>query len=144
MWEESKLPDGKLLIPGVITHGSNFVEHPEAIAQRIGRFAQVVGRENVIAGADCGFASFLDHLRSASHRRVVQAGVTGGRRPPRDEGVVGPGVESRCSRTNLGPAISFENRVWTSRRRIPGVQDMPKLAPLRRRCFSTHAARRVA
>ena len=44
----------------------------------------------------------LDHLRSASHRRVVQAGVTGGRRPPRDEGVVGPGVESRCSRTNLG------------------------------------------
>jgi 5-methyltetrahydropteroyltriglutamate--homocysteine methyltransferase len=58
VWEESKLPDGKLLIPGVITHGSNFVEHPEAIAQRIGRFAQVVGRENVIAGADCGFASF--------------------------------------------------------------------------------------
>ena len=52
-----KLPEGKLLIPGVITHASNFVEHPEAIAQRIGRFAEV-GRENVIAGADCGFASF--------------------------------------------------------------------------------------
>ena len=58
VWEEVKLPDGKVVIPGVITHGSNFVEHPEAIAQRIGRFAQVVGRENVIAGADCGFASF--------------------------------------------------------------------------------------
>jgi 5-methyltetrahydropteroyltriglutamate--homocysteine methyltransferase len=58
VWEEVKLPDGKALIPGVITHGSNFVEHPEAIAQRIGRFAAVVGRENVIAGADCGFASF--------------------------------------------------------------------------------------
>ena len=58
VWEEVKLPEGKALIPGVITHGSNFVEHPEAIAQRIGRFAQVVGRENVIAGADCGFASF--------------------------------------------------------------------------------------
>ena len=58
VWEEVKLPAGKALIPGVITHGSNFVEHPEAIAQRIGRFAQVVGRENVIAGADCGFASF--------------------------------------------------------------------------------------
>jgi 5-methyltetrahydropteroyltriglutamate--homocysteine methyltransferase len=58
VWEEVKLSDGKLLIPGVITHGSNFVEHPEAIAQRIERFAQVVGRERVIAGADCGFASF--------------------------------------------------------------------------------------
>jgi 5-methyltetrahydropteroyltriglutamate--homocysteine methyltransferase len=58
VWEEVKLPAGKALIPGVITHGSNFVEHPEAIAQRIGRFAAVVGRENVIAGADCGFASF--------------------------------------------------------------------------------------
>jgi 5-methyltetrahydropteroyltriglutamate--homocysteine methyltransferase len=58
LWEEVKLPAGKALIPGVITHGSNFVEHPEAIAQRIGRFAKVVGRENVLAGADCGFASF--------------------------------------------------------------------------------------
>ena len=58
VWEEVKLPQGKVLIPGVITHGSNFVEHPEAIAQRIARFANVVGRENVIAGADCGFASF--------------------------------------------------------------------------------------
>jgi 5-methyltetrahydropteroyltriglutamate--homocysteine methyltransferase len=58
VWETTKLPEGKVLIPGVITHASNLVEHPEAIAQRIGRFAAVVGRENVIAGADCGFASF--------------------------------------------------------------------------------------
>jgi 5-methyltetrahydropteroyltriglutamate--homocysteine methyltransferase len=58
VWETAKLPDGKVLVPGVITHASNLVEHPEAIAQRIGRFAGVVGRENVIAGADCGFASF--------------------------------------------------------------------------------------
>ncbi len=58
VWEAVKLPDGKVLIPGVITHASNLVEHPETIAQRIARFAMVVGRENVIAGADCGFASF--------------------------------------------------------------------------------------
>jgi 5-methyltetrahydropteroyltriglutamate--homocysteine methyltransferase len=58
VWEGVKLPDGKVLIPGVITHASNLVEHPEAIAQRIARFAAVAGRENVIAGADCGFASF--------------------------------------------------------------------------------------
>jgi 5-methyltetrahydropteroyltriglutamate--homocysteine methyltransferase len=58
VWETVRLPDGTSVIPGVITHSSNIVEHPEAIAQRIGRFAQAVGRENVIAGADCGFASF--------------------------------------------------------------------------------------
>jgi 5-methyltetrahydropteroyltriglutamate--homocysteine methyltransferase len=55
VWETVQLPEGKVLIPGVITHASNLVEHP---AQRIARFAGVVGRENVVAGADCGFASF--------------------------------------------------------------------------------------
>ena len=58
VWQEAKLPEGKALVPGVITHSSNIVEHPELIAERIGRFAQAVGRDNVIAGADCGFASF--------------------------------------------------------------------------------------
>jgi 5-methyltetrahydropteroyltriglutamate--homocysteine methyltransferase len=58
VWHEVTLPEGKSVIPGVITHSSNIVEHPELIAERIGRFAHAVGRENVIAGADCGFASF--------------------------------------------------------------------------------------
>ena len=58
VWEHVKLPEGKCLIPGVITHSSNIVEHEELVAERIWRFAKVVGRENVIAGADCGFASF--------------------------------------------------------------------------------------
>jgi 5-methyltetrahydropteroyltriglutamate--homocysteine methyltransferase len=57
VWERVKLPDGKVIIPGVITHASNIVEHPELIAERIARFARLVGRENVIAGADCGFSS---------------------------------------------------------------------------------------
>ncbi|MGH2588429.1 MAG: cobalamin-independent methionine synthase II family protein [Dehalococcoidia bacterium] len=57
VFEEVKLPEGKVLIPGVITHTSNIVEHPEVIADRIERFARLVGRENVIAGADCGFSS---------------------------------------------------------------------------------------
>lgn len=57
VWENVKLPDGKILIPGVITHASNIVEHPELIAERIVRYARLVGRENVIAGADCGFSS---------------------------------------------------------------------------------------
>jgi len=54
VWKETKLPDGKLLIPGVVSHATNVLEHPELIADRIVRFAQVVGRENVVAGTDCG------------------------------------------------------------------------------------------
>ena len=69
VWESVKLPEGKSLIPGVITHSSNIVEHPELIAERISRFAKVVGRENVIAGADCGFASFA--ATSEVHPSVV-------------------------------------------------------------------------
>jgi 5-methyltetrahydropteroyltriglutamate--homocysteine methyltransferase len=58
VWEDVKLPDGKLLIPGVITQSTVLVEHPEVVAQRIDRYAGVIGRENIIAGADCGFATF--------------------------------------------------------------------------------------
>jgi 5-methyltetrahydropteroyltriglutamate--homocysteine methyltransferase len=57
LFEQVKVPEGKVLIPGVVTHASNIVEHPELIAERIIRFARLVGRENVIAGADCGFSS---------------------------------------------------------------------------------------
>ncbi len=57
LFERVKLPEGKALCPGVITHASNIVEHPEMIAERILRFAKLVGRENVLAGADCGFSS---------------------------------------------------------------------------------------
>jgi len=59
VWEEVKLPDDKVLIPGCITHASVLVEHPELVAERIVRLAKVVGRERVIAGTDCGFASTL-------------------------------------------------------------------------------------
>ena len=57
LWEDVKLPEGKAILPGVITHASVLVEHPELVSERIQRFARVVGRENVIASADCGFAS---------------------------------------------------------------------------------------
>jgi 5-methyltetrahydropteroyltriglutamate--homocysteine methyltransferase len=58
VWKNVKLPDGKILIPGVISHSTILVEHPELIADRIIRYAEIVGRENVIAGSDCGFATF--------------------------------------------------------------------------------------
>jgi 5-methyltetrahydropteroyltriglutamate--homocysteine methyltransferase len=57
VWEEVTLPEEKILIPGVITHCSNIVEHPELIAERITNYAKLVGRENVIGGSDCGFSS---------------------------------------------------------------------------------------
>ncbi len=59
LFETVKLPDGKLLIPGVIESKSNFIEHPELVAQRIGRYAKLVGRENVIAGSDCGYGTWV-------------------------------------------------------------------------------------
>ena len=64
VWETVKLPDGVILIPGVISHATNVVEHPELVAERIVRLAKLVGRENVIAGTDCGFA------QSPFYRRV--------------------------------------------------------------------------
>jgi len=70
-WEKVKLPEGTLLIPGVITHSSVLVEHPELVAERIVRFAKIVGRENVIAGADCGFGTFAGSTEI--HESVVWA-----------------------------------------------------------------------
>ncbi|HTP91129.1 MAG TPA: cobalamin-independent methionine synthase II family protein [Xanthobacteraceae bacterium] len=63
VWESARLTDGKLLIPGVISHATNVVEHPELVAERIVRLARLVGRENVIAGTDCGFAQGPFHRR---------------------------------------------------------------------------------
>jgi len=57
VWQDVKLPEGKVLIPGMIDNMTNFVEHPELVAERIVRFAEIVGRDNLIAGVDCGFAT---------------------------------------------------------------------------------------
>ena len=56
VWKDVKLPEGKILAPGVVSHGTNVVEHPELVAERLMRFASVAGRENIIASTDCGFA----------------------------------------------------------------------------------------
>ena len=70
LFERVRVPDGKVLVPGVVTHASNIVEHPELIAERIIRFARLVGRENVVAGADCGFSSQALY-NTEVHRTVV-------------------------------------------------------------------------
>jgi 5-methyltetrahydropteroyltriglutamate--homocysteine methyltransferase len=61
VWKEVKLPEDKVLIPGVVGHYSDFIEHPRAIADRLVRYAEIVGRENVIAGTDCGIGSRVGH-----------------------------------------------------------------------------------
>lgn len=64
VWQDTKLPEGKLLLPGVVTHSTNVVEHPELVAQRISNFARLAGRENVIASTDCGFAQHWNLIRT--------------------------------------------------------------------------------
>jgi len=85
-FEENKLPEGTIVIPGVIDSVSNFVEHPRVVADRIMRFAKVVGRENVVAGTDCGFATFAE--RPAVHPTIawakLQSLVEGARIASRD------------------------------------------------------------
>jgi len=61
VWRDTKLPDDKVLIPGVVDTCTNYIEHPELVAQRICQFADIVGRERVLAGTDCGFATFVGH-----------------------------------------------------------------------------------
>ena len=56
LWEDVELPAGKVLVPGVISHTTNVVEHPELVAERLTRLARLVGRENLLGGTDCGFA----------------------------------------------------------------------------------------
>jgi 5-methyltetrahydropteroyltriglutamate--homocysteine methyltransferase len=71
VWQDVKLPPGKILVPGVISHGTNVVEHPELVAERLLRFASCVGRENLIAGTDCGFAQ--EELNRRVHPTVMWA-----------------------------------------------------------------------
>ncbi len=79
MFRDIDLPDDKVLLPGVIDSTSNYVEHPELVAERIERFAGIVGRERVIASADCGFATFagISKIDPAIARMKLEALVAG-------------------------------------------------------------------
>jgi len=69
LWEDVKLPEGAILMPGVIDSTTNFVEHPELVADRIEQFARLVGRENVVAGTDCGFGTAAGRMNP--HPEIV-------------------------------------------------------------------------
>jgi 5-methyltetrahydropteroyltriglutamate--homocysteine methyltransferase len=75
VWQDDKLPDGKLLIPGVVSHATNVVEHPELVADRIRTFARVVGRENVIAGTDCGLGGRIHPQLAWAKLEALVAGA---------------------------------------------------------------------
>jgi 5-methyltetrahydropteroyltriglutamate--homocysteine methyltransferase len=81
VWEDVKLPDGKVLMPGVVTHSTNVVEHPELVAQRLVRLARVVGRENVIGSTDCGFAqgAFIRRVHPSIQWAKLEALAEGAR-----------------------------------------------------------------
>jgi 5-methyltetrahydropteroyltriglutamate--homocysteine methyltransferase len=71
VWQDVKLPEGKILVPGVVSHGTNVVEHPELVAERLLNFAGCVGRENILAGTDCGFAQ--EELNRRVHPSIMWA-----------------------------------------------------------------------
>jgi 5-methyltetrahydropteroyltriglutamate--homocysteine methyltransferase len=75
VWQDARLPDGKLLIPGVVSHATNIVEHPQVVADRIVRYAQVVGRENVIAGTDCGLGGRVHQQIAWAKLRALAEGA---------------------------------------------------------------------
>jgi 5-methyltetrahydropteroyltriglutamate--homocysteine methyltransferase len=71
VWKEVRLPPGKVLMPGLIAHSTNVVEHPELVAERLMRFVECVGRDNVMAGTDCGFSQ--SPLAGRVHRSIMWA-----------------------------------------------------------------------
>ena len=114
VWKDVKLPAGKVLIPGVISHATNIVEHPELIAERIVRLARLVGRENVIASTDCGFAQVTYFARV--HPQIMWAKL-----------------EALVDGARLA-----SNELWRKRAKSRAVKRAPR-APARRR-----AARPIA
>ena len=81
VWQTAKLPTGKKLIPGVISHATNIVEHPELVAQRLVRLAKIVGRDNMLGGTDCGFAQspFAQRVHSSIMWAKLEALAAGAR-----------------------------------------------------------------
>jgi 5-methyltetrahydropteroyltriglutamate--homocysteine methyltransferase len=75
VWRDVKLPDGKILIPGVVSHATNVVEHPELVADRIVQYAQLVGRENVVAGTDCGLGGRIHPSLAWAKLQVLVEGA---------------------------------------------------------------------
>ena len=75
VWRDVKLPTGKILIPGLVSHATDLVEHPELVADRVITFAEIVGQENVIAGTDCGLGGRVHPQIAWAKLRALRAGA---------------------------------------------------------------------
>jgi 5-methyltetrahydropteroyltriglutamate--homocysteine methyltransferase len=113
VWEDVQLPDGATLMPGVVGHATDIIEHPELVAQRLTRYAQLVGAENVIAGTDCGLAGRVGHpeivwakLEDLAGGARLASRALAGRRLSRLAWRVGP--PNLGARRPVVPAISFQ------------------------------------
>ena len=115
VWKDTKLPDDKLILPGVVSHATNVVEHPELVAERIGRFARLVGRERVIASTDCGLGGRV-HPRD----RLGQARDAGPGRGDRQQAVVVVVFQTARSRGERDVPRPLRLRTRT-RRRAPSA-----------------------
>ena len=109
VWETAKLPEGRKLVPGVISHSTNVVEHPELVAERLVRVARLVGRENVMAGTDCGFAQSPHLKRVHPSGHVGETGGAGRRRAHRLARAVGAkrsigSTEHKQYKEGIGPS----------------------------------------
>ena len=113
LWQEVKLPDDKILVPGVVSHCVHLVEHPELVAQRIERYASVVGRERVIAGTDCGFGTSGAGDEVHPGRRLGEAPRHGRGREDRQQAAVGA-VRARACRASPACTPHFARKASAS------------------------------
>ena len=130
VWETRKLPDGKILIPGVVTHHTMTVEHPRLVADRIIRFARIVGRENVIAGTDCGFAQTETLQRVPPDGDVGKIRSPGRRRASGERGALAVGDLDRAGGANAIRGVAGAGRPRTR----PGGSPGPLRSPGTRIC----------
>jgi hypothetical protein len=115
VFEDIELPEGKVIIPGVLDSTTNFIEHPELVAQRLVRYGKLVGPENVMAGGDCGFATFASFL-------TVDPGITWAELHAMAEGAALAsnelyrgsvrGVTSRRQPMSTSPSPALRSRLW--------------------------------
>ncbi len=125
VWKEVKLPEGKILAPGVVSHGTNVVEHPELVAERLVRFAQCVGRENVIASTDCGFAQEQFNRRVHPSIMWAKAGSHGRRRANRQRRTLGAKPDHSKPNSSISDVASHSMSLEKPKMELPRRSEAP-------------------
>ncbi|HEX3972569.1 MAG TPA: cobalamin-independent methionine synthase II family protein [Stellaceae bacterium] len=141
VWKNVKMPNGRVLIPGVISHATNVVEHPELIAQRLVRYAGVLGRENVIAGTDCGFAQgpFMRRVHPSIMWAKLEALAAGAAiasktlwSAPRKAAAAAKAPARKAAKKKAAKVVKLKVKA-TAKAKRPAAKAKAKAAPKRRR-----------